>query len=139
MVEELLAVQANPMTIYGPFISLSILTLLAIYGTILLLKSKQIRLKSLKIGILIPLIIFILGIIWWIGDNIFHNPFGMFDFGGYIFIAIMLGGIPASILSIIFSAISLSKLQNKVLPILTIVYGIIYFIISLISMLNFRT
>lgn len=137
MVEELQALQVNPMVIYGPFIALGILIVLVIYGFILLLKSKEIQSKSLKAGILIPFIVFLFGIVWWIGDNIFNNPFGMFDFSRYILIAIVPMGIPVSILSIIFSAVSFSKSKNKILPTLTIVYGIIYFLISLIAMLNF--
>jgi hypothetical protein len=137
MVEELQLVTANPMTSYEPIITLVILLAIIIYGVILLIKSRENQSKSLKAGILIPLIIFILGIVWWIGDNVLNNILG-FDFDGYILIAIIFWGIPASILSIIFSAIYLSKSENKTLPTLTIVYGIIYFIISLIAILNFK-
>jgi hypothetical protein len=136
MVEELQLVTVNPMTSYEPIITLVILLAVITFGIILLIKSKENQSKSLKAGILIPLIIFILGLVWWIGDNVLNN-LGDFDFGGYILIAILFGGIPASILSIIFSAISLSKSENKTLSNLAIVYGIIYFIISLIIILNF--
>lgn len=133
MVDELQVLQKNPMGDYMPFIILGILIVFAIYGIFLLLKSKETKSKSLKVGILIPLIIFILGIVWWIGDNLFD----ILDFGAYSIVAIIWGGIPLSILSIIFSAISLIKSENKTLPTLTIIYGIIYFIIFLIAVMNF--
>ena len=112
------------------YLTVSILIVLAIYGIILFIKSKDIQSKSLKAGILIPLIIFTIGIVWWAGDHFFHK----IDFGGYIIPALLGGWLP-SILSIIFSAFSLLKSGNKTLPILAIIYGIIYFSMSLLVLL----
>lgn len=117
-------------------IPIILLLVLFVYGIILFLKSKKIKSKFLKIGLIIPLIVFTLGIIWWIGDNILGNPFGI-DFGDFLYVVILLWGIPLSTVSIIFSTVSLIKLERKFYPIVSITCGIIYLIISIIFRLAF--
>lgn len=111
-----------------------ILLALLIYGIVLFIMSLKVKSKSLKVGIIIPLVVSFFGVIWWAGDESFLN---IFDFGAFVALAGFSFGIPLSLISIIASIISYKKLENKALSIASLFYGILYFLCSLYLVIVF--
>ena len=136
MVEEIAIASVSPVLSMLPYIFLVVLLGLLFYGILLLIKSKNFSSKSLKIGIILPLImntVLLLSILFWafrFGDSLFY-------------LVAIFGAIPIfilSILSISFSIFSMIKLDEKSLPLASLIYGLVFLAYSgfiLISILFF--
>ncbi len=128
-----LEVQAHPVSIFlNPYFLGLVSLALVVYGVVLFIKSKQVPSKSLRVGILLPLITFILGLVWILGDIM-----GVLDSGGYFLFGMLGGWLLASVVSVIFSVVALNKIDRKSLAWGSIVYGLVLFLVWLVSVLNF--
>ena len=116
MVEQVATASINSSSL-NSFILIIIPLALLIYGIILLIKSKDVSSKSLKIGMWIPFVLnfsFILPII----------------FGILILYWALMPIFILSLISVIFSILAIIKTERKALAIASLIYGLIFLIIS---------
>lgn len=107
--------------------------LLAVWGIILAIKSREISAKSLKISIFLPLVVSILGVLWWLGDLV-----RLLDFDSYILFVIYMIFPLISLISIISSIVFLIKTDKKSTALWSLLYGIVYALVWIYSIVNFR-
>ena len=106
----------------GSLIIMTILLFFTIIGIILLSYSKRIESKSLKISIILPLLFWILGIIYWIGDLFYVLDLGAYGMYFFLFAPIIL-------VAVGFSIFALVKIRVKRIPILNLILNIVYLLI----------
>ncbi|MFH1425518.1 MAG: hypothetical protein ABIG28_02190 [archaeon] len=109
------------------FIPGIILLVLVVWGFYLFMKSKDVQSKSLKAGILIPLIANLIGFLWWLGDLV-----NLVDFGAYMLLGLLGGWLVVGVISVIFSVIALVKTKRKSLAWGSLIYGALYIVLWLV-------
>jgi len=131
MVEEVAIAQVSSAGVLGSYLTIIIPLALLIFGIGLLVKSKKVPSKYLKTGILIPLILSLFLIISIIS--------GLLAMGNLLFITAYLGTpiiFVLSIVSVIFSILSLFKTQKKSLAVAALIYGLTFLISSAIILIR---
>lgn len=116
----------------GSLTSIAILLIFTIASIALLIYSKTLKSKSLKTSIILPLLFWILGIIFWIGHLFSIGGRGVvLDLGAFFMIYWFFFS-PIILISIGFSIFAFVKLKEKRIPTINLVLNIIYFIIWII-------
>ena len=114
------------------WVNIAIILIFTIFGIIFLFYSKDIKSKSLKTAIILPLLSWILGIIYWVGHLFYIAGRGvLLDFGAYIFYFLLIFPF-IGLISIGFSIWALIKINEKKLATIILIMNIIYTIIPVI-------
>ena len=110
-------------------ISITILLIFLTIGITLLIKSRNIKSKSLKTSIILPLLFWILGIIYWVG-HLFNYNGVLLDFGAFIYISLIL--FPVGLFSTSLSHLALRKVKEKTIARINLIMNIFYTILPII-------
>ena len=106
--------------------SIAILLIFTIASIALLVYSKNLKSKSLETSIILPLLFWILGIIFWIGHLFSIGGKGVvLDLGAFYMIFWFFFS-PIILVSIGFSIFALVKIQEKRIPAINLILNIIY-------------
>lgn len=119
-------------------ITLIVLIILISLEIFLLKHPRNIKSKSLKTSIILPLIFWIIGIIYWIG-HLFSSSITdgvLLDWGFYVYSFLLIFPF-VGLISTIFSIYTLIKVKEKKIATINLIIKIIYTIVPIVLLLTF--